>query len=107
MSVFKRKFTRDFKLQVVSEIENGIKTRAQVTREYELSEGLLGKWVTTVRKEGSLAFVGNNHPSSDLEKLQGRISQLEGALGRKTMEVEILKSTLEALKIKKGAFTKS
>lgn len=104
MSVSKRKFTREFKLQVVSEIQSGLKTRAQATREYELSEGLLAKWVNTVRRDGDLAFAGSDHGSSDTEKLKGRISQLEGALGRKTMEVEILKSTLEALKVKKGAF---
>jgi len=43
MSVSKRKFTREFKLQVVAGIQSGLKTRAQSTCEYELSEGLLTK----------------------------------------------------------------
>jgi len=58
MSGTKRKFTREFKLQVVTEIESGTKTRAQITREYELSEGLVTKWVAVYRANPQTAFTG-------------------------------------------------
>jgi len=103
MSGTKRKFTREFKLQVVSEVESGTKTRAQATREYELSEGIIAKWVSAYRENPVTAFTGK-YAVSEEEKLKARIKELEWALGRKTMEVETLKETIERLNVKKGGF---
>ncbi len=99
MSVTKRKFTKEFKLKIVSEIESGIKTRAAATREYELSEGLVAKWIVAYRKDPQNAFSGG---SSQIERLEAKISQLEWALGRKSLEVEVLKDMLDKLGVKKG-----
>lgn len=101
MSVTKRKFSREFKIKVVQEVESGLKTRAQVNREYELSEGLVAKWIYAYRKNPQTAFTGQQI-SNETEKLKAKIRQLEWALGRKTMENEILKQTIEGLQIKKG-----
>jgi len=99
MSVSKRKYTRDFKIQVVQEIEQGLKSRAQINREHELSEGLVVKWIAAYRKDPQNAFTGvNGGTNSEIDKLKARISQLEWALGRKTMEAELLKDTVEKLK---------
>lgn len=94
MPIKRRKFTREFKLQVVSEVESKIKTRAQVTREYQLSEGLIHKWLSEYRRDPQTAFRGSGLNVSPLE---AKISQLEWALGRKTMENEVLKKTLQNL----------
>lgn len=106
MSATKRKFTREFKTQVVSEIESGLKTKAQATREYELSEGMVNKWVRQYQADPQNAF---RYPQavSEMERLKSRIIQLETALGRKTLECEILKTTLDNLKVKKGVSTQS
>jgi transposase-like protein len=101
MSVTKRKFTRDFKIKVVQEVESGIKTRAQVNREYELSEGLVAKWIYAYRKDPGTAFTGQS-VNNETDRLKAKITRLEWALGRKTMENEILKQTLEGLGVKKG-----
>lgn len=105
MSATKRKFSREFKLQVVQEAESGVKTRSQITREYELSEGIVAKWVTIYRANPVTAFMGK-FMTTEEEKLKAKIKELEWALGRKTMEVETLKQTLEGLNIKKGGFMK-
>lgn len=102
MSVTKRKFTRDFKIKVVQEVESGLKTRAEVNREYELSEGLVTKWLSAYRKNPQTAFT-QEAVSNQTDKLKAKISQLEWALGRKTMENEILKQTIEGLHVKKGS----
>ena len=105
MSVTKRRFTREFKIQVISEIEQGLKTRAQATREYELSEGIVNKWIQAYRKDPQNAFSGHgadNGENSEIEKLKSKISQLEWALGRKSFEVEMLKEVVEKLKVKRG-----
>ena len=99
MSVRKRVYTKEFKFNVVTEIESGIKTRAQITREYELSEGLVSKWVQTYRNNPKEAFSGN---TSELQRLKSQISQLESALGRKTLEVDILKKALDLAQVKRG-----
>jgi transposase len=39
----RRTFTREFKQQVIREIEAG-KTQAQVAREYQLSDNTISKW---------------------------------------------------------------
>ena len=105
MSATKRKFSREFKLQVVQEAESGVKTRSQITREYELSEGIVAKWVAIYRVNPVTAFMGK-FMSTEEEKLKAKIKELEWALGRKTMDVETLKQTLEGLSVKKGGFMK-
>jgi len=55
--------------------------------------------------EGSLVVFGANEtvvPASGLQKSMKRIKQLEGALGRKTLEKEILKEAVNFAKAKKG-----
>jgi transposase len=54
--------------------------------------------------EGSLVAVGANEPvvpASEMVEALKRIKQLEGALGRKTLENEILKEAVEYGKARK------
>jgi transposase len=54
--------------------------------------------------EGSLVAVGANEPvvpASDLQDAMKRIKQLEAALGRKTLENDILKEAVDFAKAKK------
>ena len=105
MSSTKRQFTREFKIQVVQEVESGLKTRAQATRDHELSEGMINKWISAYQANPQTAFTGK-FQTNEVDRLKNRIRDLEWALGRKTMEAEILKQTLEELRVKKGGFMK-
>jgi transposase len=54
--------------------------------------------------EGSLVAVGANEPvvpASDLQDAMKRIKQVEAALGRKTLENDILKEAVDVAKAKK------
>ncbi len=104
MSSTKRKYTREFKIQVVQEVESGVKTKAQATREHEISEGLISKWVYAYRENPQTAFTKQHSFSNPEDKLKSRIRELEWVLGKKTLEAEILKTTLEELKVKKGGY---
>lgn len=106
MSGTKRKFSREFKLQVVQEVESGLKSRAQATREHELSEGMINKWVSAYRADPVNAFTGKDNGAGEIGKLKAKIRELEWALGRKSMEAEILKEILDNLGVKKGGFMK-
>ena len=85
----RRKFTRDFKLQVIREIEAG-KSLAQAAREHQLHPTLICRWQKQRRQYAERAFAGNGYLYTD----QARVSELERMVGRLTLENELLKKAL-------------
>ena len=74
-----------------------------VARQFGISAGQLFQW-RKAYLQGSLMAVGANEsvvPASELQEAMRRIKQLEGALGRKTLENEILKEAVDFAKAKK------
>jgi transposase len=74
-----------------------------VARQHGLTAAQLFQW-RKAYLEGSLVAVGANEtvvPASELQEAMRRIKQLEGALGRKTLENEILKEAVDFAKAKK------
>ncbi len=59
MAVRRRVFSRNFKLQVIREIEAG-KTQAQVSREHQLNQHVLSRWYREHRKHKERAFPGKS-----------------------------------------------
>jgi len=97
MGLQRRQFTREFKLQVISELEVG-KSRAQVSREYQLSASLLDRWRGDFQALGEQAFPGNGISV----KPEARLAELERMVGRLTMENDQLKKALRRLGEKTG-----
>jgi transposase len=60
MSIARRQYSREFKLQVLREIEAG-KSIAQASREYEISSSLIGKWKRTLKDNPKNAFSGSGN----------------------------------------------
>ena len=89
MTLKRRKFSGQFKLQVVREIEAG-KTVAQAAREYEIHPTLIGRWRKAHLHYAERAFAGNGHAYKD----QARIAELERMVGQLAMENELLKKAL-------------
>ena len=92
MARIRRKFTREFKLQVLREIAAG-KTAAQVSREHEVHPTMIGQWRKAHGKYGQEAFAGNGHTYKD----EARIAALERKIGQMTMENDLLKKALAAM----------
>lgn len=92
MSLKKRQFSRDFKLQILHEIGAG-KSVAQASREYQIHPSLLGKWQKQHRQYQEQAFAGNGNTY----KYEARIAELERMIGQLTMENALLKKALEKL----------
>jgi transposase len=88
----RRKFTREFKLQVLAEIAAG-KSIAQVAREHQLHPTLIGRWQKHHRQYSDRAFAGNGHAYTD----EARLAELERMVGRLTMENDLLKKALQRL----------
>lgn len=88
----RRKFTREFKLQVMAEIAAG-KSIAQAAREHQLHPTPIGRWQKQHRQYSDRAFAGNGRSYTD----EARIAELERMVGRLTMENDLLKKALQRL----------
>ena len=88
----RRTFTREFKLQVIREVDAG-NTQAQVAREYQVSDNTISKWRRELRQYKERAFAGRGHAYTD----EARVNELERMVGRLTMENDFLKKLLQKL----------
>jgi transposase len=97
----KRTFSRAFKRQVAGEALAGEKSMAQLCREHGLCQTLVSKWRKQYRVLGEYAWPEHNGHAS-VEPVEptpeARIAELEAALGRAHLEIEMLQRAL-----KKGA----
>jgi len=96
----RRIFTPEFKREVVQQILNGEKTLAQVSREYDVNPTVVRTWKRRYESGAATAVKTNEDvvAASELAAAKARIRELERALGRKTMEVEILRAAQEVVK---------
>lgn len=96
MKLAKRRFSREFKLHVCHEIESGLKTQAQVSREHSIGANLISRWLKEYRKDPAQCFSGNQKYPVDTQS--AKIKELEAALGRATYENQVLREANELLK---------
>jgi transposase len=89
----KRKFTKDFKLKVIQEIEAG-KSAAQASRGYQIKDNLIYRWLSEYKQNPDKAFSGKGRSFTH----EARVAELERMIGRLTMENELLKKALARLK---------
>jgi transposase len=89
MALKRRLFTREFKLQVLREIEAG-KSVAQASREHQLHPTLISKWQKQHSQYAEQAFAGNGNAYKD----ETRVAELERMIGQLTMENALLKKAL-------------
>ena len=92
MSVKRKKYSKQFKLDTIQLYENGNKSMAQLERELGITDGLLAKWRTELLevKDEQAAFPGNGN----LAESEARLRQLERENAELRQEKEILKKVL-------------
>jgi transposase len=83
-----RKFTHQQKLELVMASWHGERSIAELCREYDISESLLGQWRDQVLEAGAARF-GAGEQRSQAGEQRRRVAELERALVRKTYEREI------------------
>lgn len=91
------------KQAMVEEAEQPGNSISSVARKYEIHPNQLFKW-RRLTHEGALVAVGKEErvvPESEANKLRVQIRELQRLLGKKTMEVEILKDAIEIAREKK------
>jgi transposase len=97
----RRTFSREFKRQVAREAVSGEKRLAQICREHSLCQTVVRKWRNQYRLLGELAWSGANGHSSAQQvepaepEAETRITELEAALGRAHLEIELLQRALK------------
>ena len=99
----RRYWPTEDKLRIVAESLEPGATVSSVARRNGVAPNLLFRWRRLMNEGGAVA-VGSNEQvvaNSQARKLEERVRELERMLGRKTMEVEILKEALEASRSKK------
>jgi transposase len=99
----RRRWTPEQKLEIVKQTNEPGNSVSMVARQFGISAAQLFQW-RKAYLQGSLMAVGANEtvvPASELQEAMRRIKQLEGALGRKTLENEILKEAVDFAKAKK------
>lgn len=92
MALKRRQFTREFKLQVVHEVQAG-KSLAQAAREHEVHPSTIIDWRKNHEKYAERAFQGNGRPYTD----EAKIAELERMVGQQAMEIALLKKALSRL----------
>ena len=96
----RRRWTPEQKLEIVKQTNESGSSVSMVARQFGISAGQLFQW-RKAYLQGSLMAVGANEtvvPASELQEAMRRIKQLEGALGRKTLENEILKEAVDCIR---------
>lgn len=84
-----RKFSLEFKRQVVEELLSGQSSAGQICRRHNISSSLLYHW----KKQYSRGKF-SNEPTEEAA-LKDRVAQLERLVGKLTLENEFLKKGLE------------
>jgi len=99
----RRRFSTDLKLAVVAETMQPGMSISYVARRHGLSPSLVFRWRRLMSEGGKEAVRADDDvvAASEARKLEERVRDLERLLGRKTLEVEILKEALELSRSKK------
>ena len=90
----RRKFTAEFKAEVVLEALRGESSQAELCRRYNLSETQISTWKQQGIEILMSGFATQNKQSSESAK---RIAELERLVGRLTLDAEIQKKATTLL----------
>ena len=99
----RRRWSAAEKRAMVQEAEQPGMSISAVARKYGIHPNQLFRW-RRLSEEGALSAVGADEgvvPASEARELKNQIRALERLLGRKTMEVEILKEAVRIGREKK------
>ena len=95
MTKIRRRYDRDFKISIVTELAGG-KSVAQIAREYGVHPSLPCRWREELAENLETAFSGNGNKYKD----KARIAELERLLGQAHAENQLLKKALAMTEMK-------
>ena len=90
MSKKRKQYSREFKIQLLREIESGTPV-SQLSRQHEIHESLIHKWKRQYSADPQNAFSGPGRASTQ----EAKIAELERSIGKLYLENEFLKKTID------------
>jgi transposase len=96
-----RKFTDEFKRELVMEYEKGSFSVAQLSRLYNLQRQQIYNWIykfSTFNEKGSRIIEMKESSTSRLKSMEERIKELERAVGQKQIQIEYLEKMIDIAK---------
>src|ERR1039457_7618601 len=92
MGIYRRQFTREFKLAAVRRLEAGV-SLAEAARGLEVNPNVLHRWRREFRQAAGNAFPGNGQPRWS----GGRSAEFERKIGQQALEIDFLKGCLQRI----------
>ena len=89
MSSSRRRYSREFKLEVIRRVRDSGQSQAQVAKDLGISANTLSRWIKQQREEKGEAFPGQGHQTSQAAE----ISRLRRENARLRKERYFLKKT--------------
>lgn len=94
----RRSFSEEFKLKKVREIEQKITTIAEVSRQYEVRENNVSKWLNkygSSHMKGVRTIVESESDTRKLLELKAQIAELERIVGQKQLQIDFRDKMIE------------
>ena len=96
-----RKFTEDFKRQVVQEYESGTFSVRQLGRLYGLANQQIYNWIykfSTFNEKGYRIVEAKDSSANKLKEMEERIKELERSIGQKQIKIDFLEKMIDIAK---------
>lgn len=96
----RRRFSTEFKREQIERVLKGSITLSELSRELSVSPSVVRRWKHLAERGSETAMSANEEvvPIRELKAANERIRELERALGKKSLEVEILQAARDELK---------
>lgn len=96
----RRLFSPAFKREQVGRLVRAEVTVSELSRELGISRSVLQRWKHLIAQGGETAVAANEDvvPASDLRAAQQQIRELQRMLGKKEVELEILRAARDEVK---------
>ncbi len=92
MGLSRRKFTKEFKIAALRQLDAGVSIAA-VARSCEINPNLLHRWRRDFRQAPEHAFPGLGKKRGD----ESRVAELERKIGQQALEIDFLKRCLQRI----------
>lgn len=94
----RRTFSEEFKIKKVREIEQKITTIAQVSRQYEVRDSNVSKWMVKYGQnymKGVKVIVESESDTMQIATLKARLAELERIIGQKQVQLDFKEKMIE------------
>jgi|SRR5680860_72774 len=96
-----RRYSKEFKQQIVSEFESGKFSVPQLEKLHGISNPTIYNWIykfSTFNEKGSRVVEMKQSSQNKVKELEGRVRELEGAVGRKQIKLDYLEKIIDLAK---------